>query len=393
MSRTTAADMSAFIGGLSADLELRTMQPWLYIALYVVAAVVVALTTGLWRRAFIMFGIRPGRMTVERLGLMVSSPSDVTRVNTILRSFAGGFNTMITARSYSACRGHCDSLPVLYQPFAQEGLAMGYVLRQLFRFDSATFEERLVKVRPEFRYLYYVGLGFWSGMRNHDPQRLARWVKDLDPLHGCLCYDGYGFKRAFFDYPRSDQSLRRLDDFAGYAKNAAYQGVGRAFFFLYMQRPDLLVEQIGKLGAYAEDAAAGTGLAAAFVNPDRLELARELATRLPKQWHAHFHLGMCFGLKARAINYVEQFERDMARMSSRVQEAVYASVRECDRVELLVRSEQAPDAYRRWRSRVTEWMSAHIEYPLAGVRESTSEIPGGEQRVSTRADVGSGPRA
>ena len=37
---------------------------------------------------------------------------------------------------------------------------MDYMLRHLFRFDPKDFEDQLVKHRPEYRYLYYVGLGF-----------------------------------------------------------------------------------------------------------------------------------------------------------------------------------------------------------------------------------------
>ena len=208
------------------------MTPLTLIVLAIVLAAVVLVGTGWWRYGFSVFAIRTSRMTVDRLGLLVGAQDDVKRINTILKSFAGGFNAMITKPSLAACRSYCDSLPTLYSPFAEEGLAMGYTLRQLFRYDPAQFEDRVVRARPEFRYLYYVGLGFWSGMRNHTPQRLAEIVDGLDPLHGNLCYDGYGFKRAFFDYREDAEGLRQLDLLEGYARRAAYQGVGRAFYFL-----------------------------------------------------------------------------------------------------------------------------------------------------------------
>ena len=363
------------------------MQDWVYIFGLMFVATGVALVTGCWRWVFSVFRIAPRRMTVERCKLHVSAPETVDRVNTILKSFAGGFNRMITARSYKACWGYCDSLPVLYRPFAHEGMAMGYTLRHLFRYDAANFEERVVKPRPEFRYLYYVGLGFWSGMRNHSPGRLARIVDGLDPLHGYLCYDGYGFKTAFFDYRNDANSLRRLDRLDGYATHAAYQGVGRAFFFLYMDQPDLWAEHVEKLGAYAKDAAAGAGLAAVFVHPDRLERARTFAMRLPAVWRPHYHLGMCFGLKARSINDLDQFERDMARLEPRMREAVHASIRECDRIELLVRSEQGENGYETWRNRVTNWMASRIEYPLASVRVPRRPALNPELRTLDRAKI------
>ncbi|MEK7730477.1 MAG: hypothetical protein AAB363_01330, partial [Planctomycetota bacterium] len=69
---------------------------------------------------------------------------------------------------------------------------------------------------------------------------------------------------------------------------------------------------------------------------------------------------MCFGIKARSINNVEQFEHDTAGLDSPVKDAIFASIRECDRIELLVRAERrqpvaqrltgllADDAYRQW---------------------------------------------
>jgi hypothetical protein len=255
---------------------------------------------------------------------------------------------------------------------------MGYTARHLFRYDPAEFERTLVKPRPEMRYLYYVGLGFWSGIRNHPPAKLERTVDGLDPLHRYLCFDGYGFKRAFFDYPRDPAAFRVLDALPGYARNAAYQGVGRAFWFLYMHRPDVLVERMRGLGVHAVDAAAGVGLASVFVFPDRLAVAQRLGQAMPAEWRDHFHLGMCFALKARSINDQDQFERWMSAAPASVREAAYASIRECDRIELLVRSEPGSDGYRQWRSRVTEWMAGRIDFPMSGI-SLTSGVEASQQ--------------
>jgi len=349
------------------------LTPTLYILLTAALAVALALFTGYWRLVFHLFAIRPASMTAQRLGLRICDPKDIERVNGILASFAGGFNAIIRGRTWTSWLDYCDSLSPLHRPFAHEGAAMGYTVRRLFRYRPEEFENRIVKPGPEFRYLYYVGLGFWSGMRNHGVQHLDRIVDGLDPVHGYLCFDGYGFKHAFFDYPRQPEALRQLDRLNGYARNAAYQGVGRAFYFLYMGEADTLIERIRRLGPHAVDAAAGLGLAAVFVYPDRLGAARELGQKLPPEWHDHYHLGMCFGLKARSINDVEQFERYMKQAEPDVREAAYVSIRECDRVELLTRSEEGEDGYRRWRERVTGWMAEHIRYPMAGLKSTTRD--------------------
>ncbi len=334
--------------------------------------------TGWWRAAFAPFGINARKMTVDRLGLLVPA-TDIGRVEAIFRSFAGGFNTMIAHRSSTAWEQYCDSVPVLFQPFAHEGAAMGYTLRHVFRYRPEGFEARLVKARPGFRYLYYVGLGFWWGMREVAPRRVQELVEGLDPLHRHLCFDGYGFKRAFFDEPRDASALRPLEEFEGYARNAAYQGVGRAYWFRFMGDAWVLLDRLRNLGDYAADGAAGAGLASAFVHPDRLESARRLAVKMPEGWQPHFHLGMCFGLKARSINDPRQFDQDMAGVHEGVRDAVLASIRWCDRIEQQVRAEQLTDGYRQWRALVTAWMAAHIEYPLTRVR---SEVEASEPMIS-----------
>jgi hypothetical protein len=315
-------------------------------------------------------------MTVARRGLSITSPDDVERVNTILASFITGFNRAIACPSDEPWKCHCASIPSLYRPFAHEGAAMGHILRRFFRYDPGEFERVLVKPQPGFRYLYYVGLGFWWGLRHAKPAKLMQNVQGLDPLHRYLCFDGYGFAHAFFDYPKDPKVLSRLDDLKGYARNAAYQGVGRAFFFLHMGDAGQMIAAIESLGTHAVDAAAGAGLAAAFVNPDRFERAQALAMAMPIEWQPHFHLGLCFGLKARSINDLDEFEANVDRLPKAAQDAVWGSIRECDRIELLVRAnaDEIADGYELWRHRVTQWMSDNIEYPVRGVARSHRQI-------------------
>lgn len=340
------------------------MQGWFWILLVAAAVAGFVLGAGWWRYAFRVFCINPSKMTVRRLGLDISDPTDIVRVDSILDAFAGGFNEMIARPSGTAWESYCRSLSPFLRPFAEEGAAMGYTPRRLFRYAPDHFESTIVKPRPEYRYLYYVGLGFWSGMRNHSAARMAQIVRGLDPLHSYLCYDGYGFKRAFFDYPKDRKAFSALDSFEGYGRNAAYQGVGRALHFLYMGSPDVVIEHTAALGPFAADAAAGLGLAAAFINPDRMEREFELGRMMPAEWQPHYHLGLCFGLKARSINDLDEFDRNMALLPAESREAVWASIRECDRVELLIRADGQPDGYRRWRERVTQWLTSQVVFPL-----------------------------
>ena len=309
-------------------------------------------------RSHLPFGFEPAEN--DFLGLGIDAGQTVVEQKDSRVSNQGAGNR----RALFLSAGQVDAA------FAEEGVAMGYTLRRLLRYDAREFEATVVGPRPEFRYLHYVGLGFWSGMRNHSAARLARIVEGLDPLHGYLCYDGYGFKHAFFEYRKNPDVLRQLDALQGYARNAAYQGVGRAFYFLFMSDPETLIRHIRQAGDNAEDVAAGLGLAATFVNPDRLGRARFMGESLPAAWRPHFHLGMCFALKARSIADRGFLDRCVCQEDAGVREAVWASIRECDRVELLVRSrldELGEDGYPQWRRQVTDWLGEHIEYPMRGV--------------------------
>ncbi|HNQ22042.1 MAG TPA: DUF1702 family protein [Phycisphaerae bacterium] len=340
------------------------------VAIPLLAATLVA--TGWWRPVVLgCFRIAAHRMTVGHLALNVA-PEHTARVDAVLQAFAAGFNAMITTPQDEGWQRFCASLPSLSRPFAEEGVAMGYSLRHPGRFRAAEFETQLVRVRPGFRYLHYVGLGFWWGMRGRRPEELATMVSGLDPLYRFLCFDGYGFKHAFFDYPRDPGVFGKFSGLAGYARNAAYQGAGRALFFLFMDNPAVLIEHVQRLGPHAVDAASGLGLASVFIFHDRIDIAQQLATRLPEAWHASMQLGMCFGLKARSINDPQQFSADLGGMPSPVRDAVRAAVEACDRIEAEVRAAGAPDGYRCWREGVAAWMMEHLQYPLAGVRMSSA---------------------
>ncbi len=342
-----------------------------YIVLTASILVGVSAVTGWWRLSFAPFRLSRKRMNVDRLGLCFTSTRDVQHVNRLFESFLGGFNSMICGPSWQAWQRFAGARPSLYSPFAQEGAAMGYMLRHLGRFNPEEFERSIVQANPNFRYLHYVGLGFWSGIRNHHERKMKRIVDRLDPLYRYLCYDGYGFKQSFFGTDGDSATLASLDKFDGYAKNAAYHGVGRALWFRCMPQVDLLIERLTALGDFAGDAAAGVGLASVFVNPDRLGEARGLALQLPPNWHDQFHLGMCFGLKARSISDPKQFEIDLSRIDSAQREAIWASIHACDRIEAQVRQEKL--SYREWRAGVRDWMRSHIHYPLAGLRSTESQ--------------------
>ena len=57
---------------------------------------------------------------------------------------------------------------------------MGFVLHHPLRHSPQRFEDEVVRRNPGFRYLHYVGLGFWAGMCRSSPAKLDALVARLE---------------------------------------------------------------------------------------------------------------------------------------------------------------------------------------------------------------------
>lgn len=339
------------------------------ITLAVVAGFGLLMASGAWRMAFWPIRLRPAAMTAERLGFCVAEPADLERVEGICRAFAGGFNAMIAGRRSDRWMEHNDSLASYYRPFADEGAAMGYTLRQLGRRAERGFEQDVVRQRPQYCYLHYVGLGFWHAMRGVPAQRLSARIAQLDPLHGPLCWDGYGFKFGFFDLGKDSRAADHFTELPGYAARVAYQGLGRSLWFRHMDEPDRLVDYVTSLGPFSQDAASGVGLATVFTMIDRSTRSSAVLRAMPNAWRTDVMVGMCFAYKARSINDPGQFGAWLDTYDPDRRTAIRAGVAACDVFERQIRAGGKPEPYRRWREMLTGWLDENIEYPFSATRE------------------------
>lgn len=309
-------------------------------------------------------------MTIDALGLRVHQPDHRERVHGVLDAFTRGFNAGLCSSTVDAGLDECDRVDRFYRPFAHEGLAMSYIPRRLMRFDAVSFDRELASRRPEHGYLYHVGLGFWWGSRRAEPRRVHSAIEPLDVLHRYLCFDGYGFQQAFFSAPRDPFALRFFG-FNRYARNAAFQGVGRALYFLLLDDPEGMIAALRRAGEHFNDVVAGLGLAAVFVHLDRFHEVIDLATRIPPAGRSSFQLGMCFGLKARALTDPALFRDVLSGWDPQARRAATAAVEACDQCEAGVRSRGMDDGYRVWRSELQSWLETHLEYPMASINETS----------------------
>jgi hypothetical protein len=167
-------------------------------------------------------------------------------------------------------------------------------------------------MHPDFRYLYYVGLGFWLAMRHpRRPLAIERLGEHLNPMYVPLCYDGFGFKVGFFDYPGRPEARRLLDRCPAERRAAIYQGFGRALFFVHMDdEAAFRRERDAAGGEHREDMELGRSLALAFTSVDRPEIIAAHVAAAPDEADLRARLtGVTWALTARAMNDAIYFRR------------------------------------------------------------------------------------
>ena len=228
-------------------------------------------------------------------------------------AFIGGFNAMLGCPALREVALEGSRVTPLFRPFFFEGAAMGYLPRRfLHRGPNRRHAERdLLAMNPAFRYLYYVGLGFWFGMTSRRPGSLLALEPHLDPIYYPLCYDGFGFKVAFYDYGAGPATLRRLQECPAEHAPALWQGFGRGLYFVFMEDPggfDRL--RAGLPAAHRFDLEFGRSLALAFTRVDRPgQLLAHLAAAPTEEDLAARLTGLTWALTARRMNDAAHFEQ------------------------------------------------------------------------------------
>lgn len=232
-------------------------------------------------------------------------------------AFLNGYNAMLTLDSSAGVAAEGARVAPHFRPFFFEGAAMGFLPRGYYArgFGPARAERELLAMSPDYLYLYYVGLGFWFGMRHpRRPAALQSLAEHLDRRYFPLCYDGYGFKVGFFDYPRRPSAVMRLARAPAEHAAAIHQGFGRALFFVFMD--DEAGFQHVRSGLAPErrpDLEIGRSLALGFTGIDRPEtLVHHLSTAPSEADRAARLTGLTWALTAREMNDHAYFDACLA---------------------------------------------------------------------------------
>jgi hypothetical protein len=184
---------------------------------------------------------------------------------------------------------------------------MGYLPRGYLRAGCTVreAERALLEMHPGFRYLYYVGLGFWFGMRHPGrPSSLEALAAHVDPIHFPLCYDGFGFKIGFYDYPGRKAMRRLADDCPPEQAPFIHQGFGRALFFVFKDDEEGFERARGAVSPERRgDMTFGRSLAVAFTGVDRPDaILKYVEAAAGEEDRAARLGGVTWGLAAREMN-------------------------------------------------------------------------------------------
>lgn len=234
-------------------------------------------------------------------------------------AFLSGYNVMLGARGLGEVKAAGRAVEPRFSPFFFEGAAMGYLPRGYFTDGAgkAQVEAELLGMDPRFLYLYNVGLGFWFGFRHPSrPATLEALAPHVDPFYFPLCYDGYGFKVGFFDFPGRESSLGILDRAPANRRAEIYQGFGRSLHFVCMEDEDRFARaKAGVPAAYRDDVESGRSLAVAFTGINTPEaILRHLAAAADDHALALRLLGVTWALTAREMNDPDYFEQCLATL-------------------------------------------------------------------------------
>ena len=261
----------------------------------------------------------PGMVDKQARQFSVKSEDGQALVAGVGRAFLAGYNVMLGARRIGDVNAAGRAVEPHFRPFFFEGAAMGYLPRGYFTDGAgkAQVEADLLGMDPRFLYLYNVGLGFWFGFRHPGrPATLEALASHVDPFYFPLCYDGYGFKVGFFDFPGRESSLAILDRAPANRRAEIYQGFGRSLHFVCMEDEDRFTRaKAGVPAAYRDDVESGRSLAVAFTGINRPELIlRHLAAAADDHALALRLLGVTWALTAREMNDPDYFERCLAAL-------------------------------------------------------------------------------
>jgi hypothetical protein len=264
------------------------------------------------------------------------------------KAFLGGYHAMLNARTYAEVSAAGRLVDPHFAPFFFEGAAMGYLPRAAYTKGAGRdlVESDLLAMDPRFLYLYYVGLGFWYGFRHRSrPETLEVLAPYLNPFYAPLCYDGFGFKLGFFDFPKRPDARAALTRAPATRRAAIYQGFGRALYFVCMDDEARFErEKAAAPGEHRDDMESGRSLAVAFTGLRRpAAILAHLTAANDDAMLGERLLGVTWALTAREMNDPAHFAVCLATVAPEPRALLALLPQRCREAQTASRS------YEEWR--------------------------------------------
>ena len=217
--------------------------------------------SGRWRRRILALPL--ASVSFEQRGFRGANPAMRQRLEAVGGTFLAGYHFSLECDSTEELESKLAGVELDLRGFAFEGAAMGLALRErLTPWNSQLIKKFLGGAGDAHTYMIHVGLG-WVWART--PFGFRRWQKKLDPLHGWLAFDGWGFHEGFFHWPKYIAGQPAPKKLRGYERRAFDQGLGRSFWFVNGGNVDLIAQTISDFPAGRQaDLWSGLGLAATY---------------------------------------------------------------------------------------------------------------------------------
>lgn len=209
-----------------------------------------------------------GRL-IDTMRFPHQAPGGAETTRNVMRSFGSGAKLGLRNSPIEHVRSVSDGMPWSHRAFYHEGHAMGVAARCAMRLQSGTPESLFPY--DDFRLMRYVGYGFWNGATTKYPaprldETAALWAGESTwNKYRLLMPNGFGFStvmfRGAFD-ERAAAAIENLPDEE--SREAAYHGVGRVLWFLYMHNYEELNVILRRHVWRSEALGIGLGLAMGF---------------------------------------------------------------------------------------------------------------------------------
>jgi len=283
---------------------------------------------GLWSIPFI---VALAVLSLSPIWLLGGGKSnrDLRARSLAVKNFLAGLAYGIAFRKPSRTNKYLSLTP-FEKPFYVEGAYAGLLCaRWLAPWRPQNDAEVFQQEHGQFMFLIALGSGFAGGLRTMWSSAISPTLEEvsqgIDDKLSQMCFDGYAFQRMIYHYRRHPGMLRDCVGLSGSALRGAYEGIGRALWFL---APDFASFQAA-IAVLPDDCMTesyiGFGIATGFAGIE--DVAAGVLTTYPSVIgdSSHFKLGLVVGLFARyytALDYVEGlFAREQPGLLNAVKEA------------------------------------------------------------------------